>query len=123
MADVGEGWVSAEAWGGTAGQAGAGAGEGGAARALGPGQEAGLRASEAWGEPLSVGAGGSRPEPGRGRLFGSGEGTGAGGRVPGAAVWGGFERPKVDQGCWMQGAGGLGNSPGSSPDCALGLTP
>lgn len=61
---VGEGWALAEAGGGTAVQAGAGAGEGGAARALGPGREAGLRASEAWGEPLSVGAGLWRPEPG-----------------------------------------------------------
>lgn len=121
--DVGEGWVSAEAWGGTAVQAGAGAGEGGVARALGPGQEAGLRASEAWGEPLNVGAGGSRPEPGQGCLFGSGEGTGAGGRTPGAAVRGASERANVDWGCWTQGAGRPGNSPGSSPDCALGLTP
>lgn len=64
MAGVGGGWASAEAWGGTAGQAGAGAGEGGAARALGPGREAGLRASEAWEEPLSVGAGVWRPGPG-----------------------------------------------------------
>lgn len=53
-----------EAGGGTADQAGAGVGEGGVALALGPGQEAGLQASEAWGEPLSVGAGVWRPEPG-----------------------------------------------------------
>lgn len=63
-AGVGEGWASAEAGGGTAVQAGAGAGEGGAARALGPGREAGLRESEAWGVPLSVGAGVWRLEPG-----------------------------------------------------------
>lgn len=61
---VGEDWVLVEAGGGTAVQAGAGAGEGGAVRALGPGREAGLRASEAWGEPLNVGVGGLRPEPG-----------------------------------------------------------
>lgn len=63
-AGVDEGWVLAGAAGGTAVQAGAGAGEGGAARALGPEREAGLRASEAWGEPLSVAAGVWRPEPG-----------------------------------------------------------
>lgn len=64
MVGVGEGWASVEDGGGTADQAGAGAGEGGVARALGPGREAGLRASEAWREPLSVGAGVWRPEPG-----------------------------------------------------------
>lgn len=49
MVGVGEGWASAEAADERADQAGAGAGEGGAARALGPGREAGLQASEAWG--------------------------------------------------------------------------
>ena len=51
MVDVGESWVSVVDGDETAIQAGAGAGagEGGAARALGPGREAGLRASEAWG--------------------------------------------------------------------------
>lgn len=126
--DAGEGWASAVAEGETAVQAGAGAGagEGGAARALGPGREAGLRASEAWGEPLSVGAGGLRPEPGWGRLPGSNEGRGAGGRmaVPVAGtegVLGGWA--KADQGCWVQGVGGPCSCPGSSLDCALGLTP
>lgn len=47
MAGVGEGWVLVEAGGGTTDQAGAGAGEGGVASALGPGQEAGLQVSEA----------------------------------------------------------------------------
>lgn len=64
MVDVGEGWASVVAGGGTAVQAGGGAGEEGAARALGPGREAGLRVSEAWEEPLNVGASGLGPGPG-----------------------------------------------------------
>lgn len=57
MAGVGEGWVSGEAEDVTAVKAGAGAGEGAAARALVPVREAGLRASEAWGAPRSGGSG------------------------------------------------------------------
>lgn len=63
MVGVGEGWALVVAGGGTTVQAAGGAGEEGAARALGPGREAGLRATEAWEEPLNVGAGGSRPGP------------------------------------------------------------
>lgn len=61
--DVDEGWVLAVAVGGTTVQAAGGAGEEGAARAPGPGREAGLRAAEAWEEPLNARVGGSRPRP------------------------------------------------------------
>lgn len=91
------------------------------ARALGPGQEAGLQVPEAFGEPLTWGAGEWRPEPGRGRLSGSDEGTQADGRP--AGVWGGTGGVGADWGCWMPGVGGSCSSPRSSPDCALGLTP
>lgn len=112
-----------EASGGIALQAGAGAGEGGLVRALGPGQEAGLRVTEAWEEPLSVGAGGLKAE--WARLAGFEEGTGSGGWMAGAGAVtrGGLGGTKVDWGCWVQAAGCLCNSPGSSPDCVLGLTP
>lgn len=90
-------------------------------RALGPGQEAGLRVTEAWEEPLNVGAGGSKLE--RDRLVGSEEGTGPGGWVAGRVAEGGLGGTKVGWGCWMQGVGCLCNSPGSSLDCVLGLTP
>lgn len=123
--DVGGGLALAGAGDGAEVQAGAGAGEGGAVRALGPGREAGLRASEAWGEPLSVEADEWRPGPGMGRWSGSEEGTGVGGlEVVGAAVaGGGLGEVRVDWGCWLQGVGGPCSSPGSSPGCALGLTP
>lgn len=64
MVDVGEGWVSVVVGGGRAVQPGGVAWEEGAVRALGPGQEAGLQVSEAWEEPLNVGAGGLRQRPG-----------------------------------------------------------
>lgn len=116
---VGEDWASAEAGGGTADRAGAG--EGGVARALGPGQEAGLQASEAFGEPRSWWAGAWRLEPGRGRLSGSDEETRAEGRP--AGVRGGTGGAEADWGCWTPGVEGSCSSPRSSPDCALGLTP
>lgn len=98
-AGAGADWASAGAEGVTVLQAGAGAGEGGAARALGPGREAGLRASEAWEEPLSAAAaGGTRPEPGRGRWSGSGAGTEAGRRV-------GTGGAEAVRGGWAAGTG------------------
>ena len=123
MVDVGEGWASVMAGGETAVQADAGAGEGGAARALGPGREAGLRASEAWEEPLNVGAGGLRPGPWLGCSPGSSWGTGAGGWTAGAESGGCLGGAKADWGCWLQGVGRPCSSPGSALDCALGLTP
>jgi len=123
MVGVGGGWASAEAGGGTATRSAAVAGDGEVARALGPGREAGLRASEAWGEPLSGGAGWWRPEPEPGsvRLSGAVSGTGAGGQKAGAR--GGLGGAEADWGGRIQGLGGPCRYPGSSPDCALGLTP
>lgn len=125
MAGVGEGWALVGAGDGTTDQAGAGAGEGGVARALGPEREAGLRASEAWVEPPSVGAGVMRPGPGWGRLSVSDKGRGVGGwmALAVAEAGAGLVGVEADSGYWMQGVGGPCSSPGSSPDCALGLRP
>lgn len=58
-------------------------------------------------------------------MSGSDEGRGAGGRPAGAAAEGEgvFGEAEAGWGCWLQGVGGPCSSPGSSPDCALGLTP
>lgn len=40
-----------------------------------------------------------------------------------AVAEGGLGVSEADLGCWMQGVVGPCSSPGSSPDCALGLTP
>lgn len=53
----------------------------------------------------------------------SNEGTGTEGQTPGAAAEGEFGRPKADRVGWVQEAEGLCSYLGSSPDCALGLTP
>lgn len=52
-----------------------------------------------------------RPGPGQDCWSGSDAGTGA------------EQQIAADEGSWGLEAGALGSSPGSSPDCALGLTP
>lgn len=113
---VGAHWALAEAADVTVFQAGAGAGEGEEVRALGPRREAGRRVSEAWGEPLSVGEGWRMPGPGLDCWSRCDVGTVAGPQIEPGGVRG-FE------GSWGPETGRPGSSPGSSPDCALGLTP
>lgn len=91
-----------------------GVGEEGLARAPGPGEEAGLQGSEAWGEPLGEGAGGSKPEPGWNCSLEFEEGTGSG-----AVAEEGFGGASLDLWGYFQGVEGLCSSPGSF----LGLTP
>lgn len=115
-ASVGAHWALARAVGETEVQAGAGAWEGGEVRALGPRREAGRRVSEAWGEPLSVGEGWRMPGPGLDCWSRCDVETGAGLQTGPGGVRG-FE------GSWELETGRPCSSPGSSPDCALGLTP
>lgn len=86
-ASVGAHWESVEDEDGTESQTGAGVGEGEEVRALGPRREAGRRACEAWGEPLSVRGGWRMPGPGQDCWSRCGVGTGAGPTKPGA-MWG-----------------------------------
>lgn len=113
---VGGHWALARAADGSVFQADAGLGEGEEVKALDPRLKAGRRAFEAWEEPLSVGEGWRMPEPGPDCWSRCDVGTGAAPQLGPGGVRG-------YEGSWEPETGRPGSSPGSAPDCALGLTP
>lgn len=114
-------WISVELQNGD--RAGFDDAEGKVPRALcrGPGTK--TRVAEVWVEPRSGSAGVWKPEPGYCTLTLCDEGMQAEGWTIRAVVERGLGSADDDWRRWMQRVGGPCSSPGSSPGCALGLTP
>lgn len=87
------------------------------------GQEMKRRVPWAWVEPQNGSLGAQKPEPGHGPSALFGEGMQAEGWMISAVVERRLGSVDDDWRRWIQKVGGPCSSPGSSPDCALGLTP
>lgn len=119
MVGVEDCWVSEEFQ--NADRAGFDDVEGKVLRAFCRGQGTKMRVSEVWVEPPNGGA--WKPEPVYCPLTLSDEVMQVEGLTIRAVVERGLGSVANDWRWWMQRVGGPSSSPGSSPDCALGLTP